>query len=127
MGTAVPGSADPQSDGAYTPNQSYTTTYADGSTYTGHVAPTPWIARGKDNLKKFIQAGLLSVNSISVSNSTEKTDMRISGYRNLSAGDRTEHDAEQRQLYSEHYASVQPEVQHEHLFQLQPSVYAEYP
>jgi TonB-linked SusC/RagA family outer membrane protein len=68
----------PQYDGAYTPNQSYTTTYADGSTYTGHVAPTPWNARGKDNLKKFIQAGLLSVNSISVSNSTEKTDIRLS-------------------------------------------------
>ena len=68
----------PQYDGAYTPNQSYITTYADGSTYKGFVAPTPWIARGKDNLKKFIQAGVLSVNSISVSNSTEKTDIRLS-------------------------------------------------
>jgi TonB-linked SusC/RagA family outer membrane protein len=68
----------PQYDGAYTPNQSYTTTYADGSTYTGHVAPTPFVARGKDNLKKFIQAGYLSANSIAVASSTDKTDIRIS-------------------------------------------------
>ena len=76
----------PQYDGAYTPNQSYQTTYADGSTYTGHVAPTPWTARGKDNLKKFIQAGVLSVNSISVSNSTETTDLRISGSETYQRG-----------------------------------------
>jgi TonB-linked SusC/RagA family outer membrane protein len=68
----------PQYDGAYTPNQSYTTTFADGSTYTGHVAPTPFTARGKDNLKKFIQTGVLSANSISVASSTDKTDLRIS-------------------------------------------------
>lgn len=68
----------PQYDGVYDPNKTYTTTFANGSTYTGHVAPTPWLARGKDNLKKFIQAGLLSSNSISVSSSTEKTDIRFS-------------------------------------------------
>ena len=68
----------PQYDGAYDPTQNYTTTFADGSQYTGHVAPTPFIARGKDNLKKFIQTGLLSSNSISLSSSTEKTDTRIS-------------------------------------------------
>ncbi len=68
----------PQYDGAYDPTQSYTTTYADGSTYSGHVSPTPWVARGKDNLRKFIQAGLLSSNSISVSSSTDKTDIRLS-------------------------------------------------
>ncbi len=48
----------PQYDGAYDPTQTYTTTYADGSTYSGHVAPTPWVARGKDNLKQYIQTGL---------------------------------------------------------------------
>src|ERR1700676_3636252 len=68
----------PQYDGAYDPIQTYTTTFADGSTYSGHVAPTPWVARGKDNLKKYIQTGLLSSNSISVSSSTEKTDLRFS-------------------------------------------------
>ncbi len=42
------------------------------------MAPTPWVARGKDNLKKFIQTGLLQSSSISVSSSTEKTDVRLS-------------------------------------------------
>jgi len=68
----------PQFDGAYNPTQNYTTTFADGSTYTGHVEPTPFTARGKDNLKKFIQPGLLSANSVSVSSSTDKTDLRLS-------------------------------------------------
>jgi len=68
----------PQYDGAYTLNQTYPTTFADGKTYTGHVAPTPWVARGKDNLRKFIQAGELTANSISISSSTEKTDVRLS-------------------------------------------------
>ncbi len=68
----------PQYDGDYDPTQNYTTTFADGSTYTGHVKPTPFLARGKDNLKKFIQTGLLSTNSISVSSSSEKNDFRVS-------------------------------------------------
>ena len=68
----------PQYDGVYDPTQTYTTTFADGTVYQGHVAPTPWLARGKDNLKNFIQAGLLNSTSISVGSSTEKTDFRIS-------------------------------------------------
>jgi TonB-linked SusC/RagA family outer membrane protein len=68
----------PQYDGAYDPTQNYTTTFADGSTYTGHVSPTPFTARGKDNLKHFIQTGLLNANSISVSSSSEKDDIRVS-------------------------------------------------
>lgn len=68
----------PQYDGAYDPTKTYTTTFANGDTYTGHVAPTPWIARGKDNLKKFIQTGILSSNSLSISSSSEKTDIRLS-------------------------------------------------
>ncbi len=68
----------PQYDGAYDPTKTYTTTFANGSTYTGHVAPTPWVARGKDNLKNFIQTGLLQSNSLSIASSTEKTDIRFS-------------------------------------------------
>ncbi|MEO5595428.1 MAG: SusC/RagA family TonB-linked outer membrane protein [Chitinophagaceae bacterium] len=68
----------PQYDGLYDPTKTYTTTFANGSTFVGHISPTPWVARGKDNLKKFIQAGLLSSNSISVSSSSEKTDIRFS-------------------------------------------------
>ena len=44
----------------------------------GHVAPTPWLARGKNNLPRFLQTGLLQSNSISVGSSTEKTDFRVS-------------------------------------------------
>jgi len=68
----------PQYDGAYTPNQQYTTTFADGTTYKGNVSPTPWVARGKDNLKHFLQAGELTANSISISSSSEKQDIRLS-------------------------------------------------
>ncbi|WP_162852490.1 SusC/RagA family TonB-linked outer membrane protein [Dinghuibacter silviterrae] len=68
----------PQFDGQYNASQNYTTTFADGSTYTGHVAPTAWTARGKDNLKHFIQPGLLSSNSVAISSSTDKTDIRLS-------------------------------------------------
>ncbi len=68
----------PQYDGAFDPTKTYITTFANGSTYTGHVAPTPWIARGKDNLKNFLQTGILSSNSISVASSTDKTDIRFS-------------------------------------------------
>jgi TonB-linked SusC/RagA family outer membrane protein len=68
----------PQYDGTYTPNQTYVTTFPNGDTWTGNVVPTPWTARGKDNLKKFIQTGLLSTNSLSISSSTEKTDFRVS-------------------------------------------------
>ena len=68
----------PQYDGAYTPNTSYTTTFGDGSTYIGHVQPTAWTARGTNNLRHFIQTGALSTNSISLSSSSEKTDVRLS-------------------------------------------------
>jgi TonB-linked SusC/RagA family outer membrane protein len=68
----------PQYDGEYDPNTTYTTNFASGKPFFGHVKPTPWIARGKDNLKKFIQTGVLSTNSVSVSSSTDKTDIRIS-------------------------------------------------
>jgi TonB-linked SusC/RagA family outer membrane protein len=68
----------PQYDGAYDASQQYITTFADGSIYKGHVAPTPWTARGANNLKNFLQTGVLSANSLSITSSTEKTDFRIS-------------------------------------------------
>jgi TonB-linked SusC/RagA family outer membrane protein len=45
---------------------------------TGKIIPTPWVARGKDNLKRFINPGLLTTNNLAVSASTEKSDMRFS-------------------------------------------------
>ncbi len=45
---------------------------------TGVRAKTPWLARGKDNLKRFIQSGILSTNNLSVSASGDKYDLRFS-------------------------------------------------
>jgi len=45
---------------------------------TGLRTKTPWVARGKDNLKRFLETGLLTTNNISVSSSTEKSDLRFS-------------------------------------------------
>lgn len=68
----------PQYDGEYTPNQTYTTIFPNGVTFTGNIKPTPWVARGKDNLKRFIQAGTLNTNNIAVSSSGENYDLRAS-------------------------------------------------
>ena len=45
---------------------------------TGKRIPTPYIARGKDNLSRFIQTGILTTNNISVASSSEKSDLRFS-------------------------------------------------
>lgn len=45
---------------------------------TGARKGTPWIARGKDNLGRFLQTGILSTNNIAVSASNEKSDLRFS-------------------------------------------------
>ncbi|HEY0608219.1 MAG TPA: SusC/RagA family TonB-linked outer membrane protein, partial [Chitinophaga sp.] len=45
---------------------------------TGQRQGTPWVARGRDNLKRFIQTGILSTNNISVSAKTDKADLRFS-------------------------------------------------
>ncbi|MEO6313429.1 MAG: SusC/RagA family TonB-linked outer membrane protein [Chitinophagaceae bacterium] len=45
---------------------------------TGVRAGTPWVARGKNNLSRFIQTGILSTNSIAISAKTEKMDIRFS-------------------------------------------------
>jgi TonB-linked SusC/RagA family outer membrane protein len=68
----------PQYDGQYTPGTTYVTTFADGKTYEGNIKPTPYVARGKDNLKRFLEPGLLLNNSLSVAASNEKYDLRFS-------------------------------------------------
>ena len=44
---------------------------------TGKRIPTPYIARGTDNLKRFIQAGVLSTNSLSFSTASDKASIRM--------------------------------------------------
>ncbi len=46
---------------------------------TGVRAGTPYIARGKDNLSRFLETGVLSTNNISIASSGEKYNLRFSG------------------------------------------------
>lgn len=68
----------PQYDGEVTPDTEYTTTFPGGATFTGNVKPTPWTARGTDNLKRFLRPGITTTNSIAVAASGEKYDLRFS-------------------------------------------------
>ncbi len=45
---------------------------------TGKRTATPYVARGKDNLQRFLRAGILSTNNIAISASGEKYDIRAS-------------------------------------------------
>jgi TonB-linked SusC/RagA family outer membrane protein len=68
----------PQYNSPYDPTQTYTTTFADGSTFAGHYKPIPWLSRGKDNLQGFLQTGVLTSNNIAFSSSTDKSSVRMS-------------------------------------------------
>ncbi|HLK31225.1 MAG TPA: carboxypeptidase-like regulatory domain-containing protein, partial [Puia sp.] len=69
----------PQFDGPINPGQTYTTTFKNGdASIVNDRQPTPWLARGKNNLNNFLQTPLLSTNSIAVSSSTDKADIRFS-------------------------------------------------
>ncbi len=69
----------PQYDGEYTPDQTYTTEFPNGATFTGNIKPTPWTARGKDNLQEFLRPGLLQTTNLAVSAANEAFDIRVSG------------------------------------------------
>lgn len=45
---------------------------------TGIRTATPWLARGKDNFKRFMETGVLNTNNISLSSSNDRSDIRIS-------------------------------------------------
>lgn len=45
---------------------------------TGVRQGTPWVARGKDNLKRFLEPGVLSTNNLAISAKTDKYDLRFS-------------------------------------------------
>lgn len=53
---------------------------------TGARIPTPWVARGKDNLKRFLEAGLLATNSLAIASSNLKYDLRFSGSHSYQKG-----------------------------------------
>lgn len=68
----------PQYDGAYDPNKTYLTSFGPTFNYTGNIKPTPWVARGKDNLQNFLQTGLLTTNNINFSAVTDRSTVRMS-------------------------------------------------
>ncbi|MBI1226051.1 MAG: SusC/RagA family TonB-linked outer membrane protein [Bacteroidetes bacterium] len=76
----------PQYDSEYTPDQTYTTTFPSGTTFTGNYKPTPWTARGKDNLQRFLRPGLLQSTNVAVSASGDNYDLRFSGTYNYQQG-----------------------------------------
>jgi len=53
---------------------------------TGQLVPLPWEARGKDNLKKFLQNGLLSTNNIAIATKNEHGDVRLSASQMFQRG-----------------------------------------
>ena len=53
---------------------------------TGKRTATPYIARGKDNLQKFLRAGILSTNNVAISGSGDKYDLRASASHTYQRG-----------------------------------------
>ncbi|MCC8152826.1 MAG: hypothetical protein LIP01_00580 [Tannerellaceae bacterium] len=45
---------------------------------TGVRTPTPFVARGANNLKNYLETGVVSTNNISISSKSEKSDVRMS-------------------------------------------------
>ena len=68
----------PQWDGTYDPNQTFTTTYPGGYKYTGHIEPTPYIARGANNLSDFLRTGFQTTNNIAVNATGDNYTLRFS-------------------------------------------------
>ncbi|MGB4848955.1 MAG: SusC/RagA family TonB-linked outer membrane protein [Saprospiraceae bacterium] len=77
-GPRLDGTLLPQYDGKYDVTKNYVTTFQNGQTYTGHIEPTPWVARGKDNLANFLQTGVLTTNNINFSSVTDRASVRMS-------------------------------------------------
>ena len=84
-GPPLDGRLIPQYDSPVTPGQSYTTKFWAGE-FTSNRQPTPYLPRGKDNLKRFIQTGIQSNNNIAISSSTDKYDLRFSVSQNYTRG-----------------------------------------
>jgi TonB-linked SusC/RagA family outer membrane protein len=76
----------PQYDGVVDPNNTYTTTFPSGTSFTGNIIPTPWVARGVDNLDRFLRPGIISTNNIAVATSGSNYDIRFSTSYNYQQG-----------------------------------------
>lgn len=68
----------PQYDGKYYPDSTFITTFPGGYVWRGHIKPTPWIARGKDNLQRFLRTGFQTNNNIALSATGDAYQIRFS-------------------------------------------------
>ena len=68
----------PQYDGTYDPNTTYTTTFPGGLVWTGHTQPTAYVARGKNNLGRFLKPGFQTTDNISLSTASDNYNLRFS-------------------------------------------------
>ncbi|HEY0655555.1 MAG TPA: carboxypeptidase-like regulatory domain-containing protein, partial [Chryseosolibacter sp.] len=73
----------PQYDGEFVsdnPDGSdpFITTFPSGATFSGNIRPTPWVARGVDNLERFLQPGILTTNNLAVTAGGSNYDLRFS-------------------------------------------------
>ncbi|MFN8343652.1 MAG: SusC/RagA family TonB-linked outer membrane protein [Spirosomataceae bacterium] len=77
----------PQYDSPVVTGQTFTTAFPEwNKTFTSNRQPTPYIARGKDNLTRFLQTGILSNNSVAIASSGERHDLRFSLSHNYQLG-----------------------------------------
>lgn len=67
----------PQYNSPYDPNQLFTFTQ-NGSTGQSHYKPIPWVSKGGDNLKNFLNNELTTTHNISVAGKTDLSEYRIS-------------------------------------------------
>lgn len=67
----------PQYNSPYDPNQLFEF-QQNGYTDYSHYKPIPWITRGQNNLKNFLQNELSTTHNISVAGKTDRSDYRIS-------------------------------------------------
>ena len=68
----------PQYDGKYDANQTYTTTFPGGYVWTGHIQPTAYVARGKNNLANFLRTGFQTTDNLAVSANGDNYTFRAS-------------------------------------------------
>ncbi|PWT98706.1 MAG: SusC/RagA family TonB-linked outer membrane protein [Bacteroidetes bacterium] len=68
----------PQYDGPVDPNQDYVTTFPGGQQWHGIIKPTPWVARGTNNLDRFLRTGFQTTNNLSLSAAGDNYNMRFS-------------------------------------------------
>lgn len=67
----------PQYNSPYEPNTNFSFTQ-NGSTGTSNYKPIPWISRGQDNLKNFLQNQLLSTTNVNIEGKNDNGEYRIS-------------------------------------------------